>query len=190
MSSYTECITIVWFDSEFFLFDVNHMFRSLWICFHDVNFTNGNHSINQDSAHWPMGIKMLRPMSDYLVRELFKSWRNVKLNTILQCILSFDTNYILLCPRDQRSGTSCFRRGILFLSCLSFCHSVIQWVLELWYFTWVSLVVRPFLGFHYFLPCDLDLRVWHLLFKNFNVAKNFWILSARALIFYMNIPCD
>ena len=63
-----------------------------------------------------------------------------------------------------------------------------QWVLRLWYFTWVSLVIRPFLGFHYFLPCDLDLRVWHLLFKNFNVAKNFWIVSARALIFHMNIP--
>ena len=70
LSSYTECITIVWFDSKFFLFDVNHMFRSLWICYHDVNLTYGNHSINQDSAHWPMGIKMLRPINGYLVREL------------------------------------------------------------------------------------------------------------------------
>ena len=52
----TECITIVWFDPKFFLFDVNYMFSSLWICYHGVNFTYGNYSINQDSAHWPMGI--------------------------------------------------------------------------------------------------------------------------------------
>ena len=72
-----------------------------------------------------------------------------------------------------------------------------QWVLELWCFTWVFLVIRPFCEYHYFLPCDLDLRaflrfhyfcdldlrVWHLLFKNFNVAKNVWIVSTRALIF-------
>ena len=25
---------------------------------------------------------------------------------------------------------------------------------------------------------------------NFNLANNFWIVSARALIFYMNIPCN
>ena len=29
-----------------------------------------NHSINQDSAHWPMGIKMHRPISSYFVRKL------------------------------------------------------------------------------------------------------------------------
>ena len=34
------------------------------------------------------------------------------------------------------------------------------WVLELWYFLWVFLVMRPFCGFHYFWPCDLDQRVW------------------------------
>ena len=89
LSNYTECITIVWFDSKFLSFYVNFMFRTLWIGNHDVNFTYGNHSINQDSAHWPMGIKMLRPISDYLVRELAKSWRNAKLNTILQCILIY-----------------------------------------------------------------------------------------------------
>ena len=61
-----------------------------------------------------------------------------------------------LCPRDRRSW------GILFLSCLSFCHSVLffetltllitfeQWVLELWYFTWIFSVVRPFRGNHIF----------------------------------------
>ena len=41
-----------------------------------------------------------------------------------------------------------------------------QWVLKLWYSTWVFLVIRPFRGYHYFLPCDLDLRVW----------PNFWKL--------------
>ena len=35
-----------------------------------------------------------------------------------------------------------------------------QWMLEFWYFTWVFLVVRPFRGYHYFWPCDLDLGVW------------------------------
>ena len=29
-----------------------------------------------------------------------------------------------------------------------------------------------------------------LLFKNFNLAYNFWTVSARALIFHMIIPCD
>ena len=64
------CYEICWFYSKFLLFDVNYMFRSLRICYYDVNFTYCNHSINQDSAHWPTGIKMHRPISSYLVREL------------------------------------------------------------------------------------------------------------------------
>ena len=50
------------------------------------------------------------------------------------------------------------------------CHSVFlsetllitfeQWLLELWYFTWIFPVIRTFRGYHYFLPCDLDLGVW------------------------------
>ena len=98
---------------------------------------------------------------------------------------------IFLCPRDRRSG------GILILSCLSFCHFVLlsetltflitfeQWVLERWYFIWVFLVIRPFHWYHCFLTCDLD-----PFFKNFNLANNFWTVSARALIFHMSIPCD
>ena len=31
-----------------------------------------------------------------------------------------------------------------------------QWVLKLWYFTWVFLGIKPFCGYHYFLPCDLN----------------------------------
>ena len=40
-----------------------------------------------------------------------------------------------------------------------------QWVLELWNFTWVFFVIRPFSGYHYFLPCDLDLGVWPIFWK-------------------------
>ena len=84
---------------------------------------------------------------------------------------------------------------------LSFCNSVInsgllsetltllitfeQWVLELWFFTWVFPVIRPFVGYHYFLPCDLDLGVWPI-----NLPNNFWTVSAKALIFHISIPCD
>ena len=40
-----------------------------------------------------------------------------------------------------------------------------QWVLELWYFKCVFLVMRPFCGYHYFLPCDLDCGVWPIFWK-------------------------
>ena len=40
-----------------------------------------------------------------------------------------------------------------------------QWVLVLWYFTWVFLVIRTFLGYHYFWTCDLDLWVWPIFWK-------------------------
>ena len=112
------------------------------------------------------------------------------------CIVGLSNEwFIFFCPRDQRSG------GILFLSCLSFCNSVLlsetltllitfeQWVLELWYFTWVFLVIRPSRGYHYFLSCDLDLGVWPTYLK-LNLAYNFWTVSARALIFHMSITCD
>ena len=47
-----------------------------------------------------------------------------------------------------------------FLKTLTLLINFDQWVLERWYFTWVFLVIRPFRGYHYFLPCDLDLGVW------------------------------
>ena len=56
-------------------------------------------------------------------------------------------------------------------------------------------MIRPFLENHFLLPCDLDLGVWPI-FENFNLANNFWTVSARALIFNMSIssdnicPCD
>ena len=43
------------------------MSKSLDLC--ESAATYGNHSINQDSAHWPMGMKMLRPMNGHLARE-------------------------------------------------------------------------------------------------------------------------
>ena len=94
-----------------------------------------------------------------------------------------------ICPRDQRLGGGAY----CFVLCHSVivCHSVLlfetltllitfeQCVLELWYFTWVFLVTRPFRGYHYFLPCDLDPGVWDI-FENVNLANNFWSVSARA----------
>ena len=81
LSSYTKCIPIEWFNSNSF-----YLMWIIWLelcesATTDVNSTYGNHSINLDSAHWPMGFKMLRLLSSY------ESWRNAKSNTDLQCIL-------------------------------------------------------------------------------------------------------
>ena len=57
-----------------------------------------------------------------------------------------------------------------------------RWALELWYFTWVFLVISPFCGHHYSLLCDLDLGVWRIS-ENFNLAYNFFTVSARTLIY-------
>ena len=67
-----------------------------------------------------------------------------------------------------------------------------QWVLELWYFTWVFIVIGLLRGYHYFLICDLDLG-FDPFFENFNLANNFETVSARALIFHILhivISCD
>ena len=89
----------------------------------------------------------------------------------------------------------------MFVSRLSFCHSIIlsetltllitfdRWVLEFWYLTWVFLVIRSFREYHYIWPCDLDRGVL-LNFWKLQLAYNFWTVSARALIFHMGIPCD
>ena len=75
-----------------------------------------------------------------------------------------------------------------FLKTLTLQITFEQWVLELWYFTWVFLVIRHFSGYHYFFhPMTLTFE-FDLLFSNFNFANNFWIVSARALIFHMSIP--
>ena len=74
-----------------------------------------------------------------------------------------------------------------FLKTLSLLISFEQWDLEIWYFTWVFLVIRPFSGYHYFWPLTLEFDPF---FENFNLANIFWTVSDRALIFHMNIPCD
>ena len=84
--------------------------------------------------------------------------------------------WIFMPPRSKIGGHIVFVLSVILSFChsviLSFCNSVLlsetltllitfeQWVLELWFFTWVFLVIRPFRGYHYFLPCDLDLGVW------------------------------
>ena len=61
-------------------------------------------------------------------------------------------------------------------------------MLELWYFTCVFYETRTLHGYQHFWPCDLDLGVWPT-FWMLNPANNIWIVSARAVIFHMNIPC-
>ena len=102
-------------------------------------------------------------------------------------------------PEIEDRGAYCFCPVCHFV--IPFCYIVLfsetltllitfeQWVLELWYFTWIFPVIWPFCRYHYFLPCDLDLGV-DLFFEIFNLANNFWTVSARALIFHMSIPCD
>ena len=100
---------------------------------------------------------------------------------------------LLLCPRDRRSG------GKLFLSCLSFCHSL--WNFNLANDVWT--VSARSLIFHMSIHCDkifpwvplfFTLLPWpwsltHF-FENFNLADNFWTVSARSLIFHTSISCD
>ena len=90
-------------------------------------------------------------------------------------------------PRSKIGGHIVFVLSVI----LSFRHSVIlsetltllitfeQWVLELWYLTWVSLVIRPFRGYHYFWPCDFDLRVSPIFFLTLTLLITFkqWVLE-------------
>ena len=95
---------------------------------------------------------------------------------------------VFLCPWDRRSGAYCFR-PVCHSVILSFCPPLWnlyllitfeQWVLELWYFTWVFLVMRPFCGYHYSWPFDLDLGVWPILKKKtltFLITFEKWMLE-------------
>ena len=79
-----------------------------------------------------------------------------------------------------------------FLKTLTLRHVITfeQCVLELWYFTWIFLVLRPFREYQHFWPCDLDPGVWPVFICNINLAINFWTMNARVLMFHMNIPSD
>ena len=81
--------------------------------------------------------------------------------------------------------------GILFLSCLSFCHSL--WNFNLANNFWTVSARSRALIFHMNIPCDKTfwwVPFFYPFFENFNFAYNFWTVSARALIFHMNILCD
>jgi hypothetical protein len=62
-------------------------------------------------------------------------------------------------------------------------------IYEIWHFTCVFLVTRPYSGYQKFDLVTFTL-VCDLLIKNFNLGYNFWMASTRALIFHMGIPSD
>ena len=84
-------------------------------------------------------------------------------------------------------GTNIFYLVTLTLICLLKTLTLVitfeQWMLELWYFTGVFLVTRPFRCYQHFLPLEFN-----LFSKNSNLANNFWIVI--TLILHMNISCD
>lgn len=63
-----KCIRVDRFNSKFLSFDVN-MLGSLICESANIN-ASGNHSIKQD---WPIGFKMLMPMSGNLVWEFLEA---------------------------------------------------------------------------------------------------------------------
>ena len=92
-------------------------------------------------------------------------------------------------PRSKIGWHIVFVLSVILSETLTLLITVEQWVLELWYFTWVFLVMRLFRWCHYFLPFNLDFGVWPIFWKLY-LAYNCWTVSARALIFHMSIPCD
>ena len=92
---------------------------------------------------------------------------------------------------------------IYFLKTLNLLITFEQWVLELWYFTWVFLVIRPFSGYHYFFtpwpwPSCL-IYFWKLL--TLLITFELWVLELwyftwvflviRPIRWYHNFwPCD
>ena len=60
-------------------------------------------------------------------------------------------------------------------------------MLELWYFTWVFLVIRPFRGYHYFWPVTLTWSLTH--FLNCNLANNFWTVIRPFRGYYYSWHC-
>ena len=55
----------------------------------------------------------------------------------------------------------------------------------------IVFVLSVILSFHSVIPsfCNSVILSFRPPLWNFNLANNFWIASARVLIFYMNIPC-
>ena len=92
---------------------------------------------------------------------------------------------LLLCLRDRRSVANCFcPLWFVILSSsenLTLLITFEQYVLELWYFTWVIIVTRPFRTYQYFFT--LWPWPWSLTYFKKNFLYNFWTVSARALLF-------
>ena len=85
---------------------------------------------------------------------------------------AFDISHKCSLWQDLSFGTNIFylvtltlEFDLFFLKTLTLLIAFEQQVPKLWYFTRVLLVTRPFLGYQYFLPCDLDLRVWPIFWK-------------------------
>ena len=93
---------------------------------------------------------------------------NTRYNFVI-VMLCRKTNYcnFVMPPRSKIVILSfcIFRHSVLLSETLTLLITFEQWVLELWYFTWIFSVIRPFRGYHYFLPCDLDLGVRPIFWK-------------------------
>ena len=77
-----------------------------------------------------------------------------------------------------------------FWKTLTLLITFVQWVLELWNFTRVFLVIRPFCGYHYFWHCVTLTLEFDLFFEIFNLPHKFLTVRARAFMFHMSIPSD
>ena len=91
--------------------------------------------------------------------------------------------FMTLCPWSL----TCLFKTLTFLVVFE------QWGLELWYFTWIFLVTRPFHGNQHFLCIFLGILFLSCLsfcppLWNFNLANTFWTVSARALKVHLSIP--
>mgnify|MGYP003683288813 CR=1 FL=1 len=89
----------------------------------------------------------------YLKREMSDNWRF--------CTFM----YFIMPPRSKIRGHIVFVLSVILSETLTLLITFEQWMLELWYFTWVFLVIRLFRGYHYFWPCDIDLGVWPIFWK-------------------------
>ena len=101
------------------LFTAARVWKNAFVCFHHI-------------LNWPIGIKFLRPMSGHLVWQLLKawSWRTVKLNTILQCILLYQWLFEINCHRASRlSGLS----GLVYI--LQF--NVLQIIIHIYWYSFL-----------------------------------------------------
>ena len=138
---------------------------------------------------------MIMPVTCLTWKTFLRLWHLITLSKVNGVQINFMGKHYcgspsnqVLCPRDWRSG------GILFLSCLLFCHSL--WNFNLADNFWTESARA--LIFHMNIPRDKTIIFYPVtltlgfdpFFENFNLANNFWTVSARAFIFLMNIPSE